>query len=92
MKKADNFNVKQWLVENKVTTQSRLNENEISRNIENLVDEKGWESWDDVENEIEEIREKFDLLDSTSRYDEAWSKFEELYHVNPIELKKYFEK
>ena len=26
MKKADNFNVKQWLVENKITTQSRLDE------------------------------------------------------------------
>ena len=26
MKKADNFDVKQWLVENKITTQSRLNE------------------------------------------------------------------
>ena len=24
MKKADNFNAKQWLVENKITTQSRL--------------------------------------------------------------------
>ncbi len=28
MKKADNFNAKQWLVENKITTQSRLNEEE----------------------------------------------------------------
>lgn len=26
MKKADNFDTKQWLVENKITTQSRLNE------------------------------------------------------------------
>ena len=26
MKKADNFDAKQWLVENKITTQSRLNE------------------------------------------------------------------
>jgi hypothetical protein len=29
MKKADNFNAKQWLVENKITFQSRLNENKI---------------------------------------------------------------
>ena len=28
MKKADNFDAKQWLVENKITTQSRLNEDE----------------------------------------------------------------
>ena len=27
MKKADNFDAKQWLVENKITTQSKLNEN-----------------------------------------------------------------
>jgi hypothetical protein len=87
----DNFDLKKYIIENRVTKQSLLNENEIARNIENLVDEKGWESWDDVENEIEEIREKFDLLDSTSRYDEAWGKFEELYHANPIQLKKYFE-
>jgi len=37
------------------------------------------------------LQTQFDLLDSTSRYDEAWSKFEELYYVNPIDLKKYFE-
>jgi hypothetical protein len=30
MKKADNFDAKKWLVENKVTTQSRLNEEEYS--------------------------------------------------------------
>jgi hypothetical protein len=29
MKKADNFNVNKWLIENKITTQSRLNENKI---------------------------------------------------------------
>jgi len=29
MKKADNFNTNKWLIENKITTQSRLNENKI---------------------------------------------------------------
>ena len=29
MKKADNFDAKKWLVENKITFQSRLNENKI---------------------------------------------------------------
>jgi hypothetical protein len=67
------------------------NENPISRNIENLVDEKGWDSYDDVENEVEKIRDDFNLIDSPSRYDEAHSKFKELYHVSPLELKKYFE-
>ena len=33
MKKADNFDAKQWLIENKITTQSRLNENEIPLNL-----------------------------------------------------------
>ena len=28
MKKADNFDASKWLTENKITTQSRLNENE----------------------------------------------------------------
>ena len=31
MKKADNFDAKQWLVENKITTQSRLNEDLTSQ-------------------------------------------------------------
>ena len=30
MKPADNFDAKKWLVENKITTQSRLNENSRS--------------------------------------------------------------
>ena len=29
MKKSDNFNAMQWLTENKITTQSKLNENNI---------------------------------------------------------------
>ena len=29
MKKADNFNASKWLIENKITTQSRLNEDEM---------------------------------------------------------------
>ena len=29
MKKADNFDASKWLIENKITTQSRLNENQI---------------------------------------------------------------
>ena len=29
MKKSDNFNTIQWLTENKITTQSKLNENNI---------------------------------------------------------------
>jgi hypothetical protein len=42
MKKADNFDAKQWLVENKITTQSRLNEEERTSGnilIQNLTPE-----------------------------------------------------
>ena len=49
MKKADNFDAKQWLVENKITFQSRLNEDEtvtiekieshpLKKDIENIFD------------------------------------------------------
>ena len=34
---------------------------------------------------------RFDLLDSTSRYDEAYDKFEQIYHVNPLLIKQYFQ-
>lgn len=68
----------------------KINEQQISRDIENLINEKGWDSYEDIENEIERIRDEFDLINSNSRYDEAYSKFEELYHVNPLDLKKYF--
>ena len=38
MKKADNFNAKQWLIENKITTQSRLNEESKKPSIKVLKD------------------------------------------------------
>jgi tetratricopeptide (TPR) repeat protein len=79
----NNFDLKKYLAEGK------LFENSISRNIENITIENGWESWDDVENEIENIREKFNLMDSTSRYDEAYDKFEQIYNINPLDIKKY---
>jgi hypothetical protein len=52
MKKADTFNPGKWLVENKITTQSRLNENEEFDNdfpsldyntIRNFIKSKGYE-------------------------------------------------
>jgi hypothetical protein len=49
MRKADNFDASKWLVENKITTQSRLNEDENSFNpkaqyIINLYKEMGDQS------------------------------------------------
>ena len=40
MKKADNFDAKQWLVENKITTQSRLNEVEVPSNLNPVTKKK----------------------------------------------------
>ena len=39
MKKADNFNPAKWLIENKITTQSSLNENDILNNTYEVSDE-----------------------------------------------------
>jgi hypothetical protein len=44
MKKADNFDAKQWLVENKITTQSRLNEDEDSDTKNNIIIGYRWKS------------------------------------------------
>lgn len=41
MKKVDNFNPGKWLVENKITTQSRLNENEEI----NILTSLGFKEW-----------------------------------------------
>lgn len=41
MKKADNFDAKQWLIENKITTQSRLNEEQYLVNTSYTVP-KNW--------------------------------------------------
>ena len=43
MKKADNFDAKQWLIENKITFQSRLNENWLP--YKDMSDEEYYESF-----------------------------------------------
>jgi hypothetical protein len=63
--------------------------NQTSTTPINLITEKGWSSWDDIENEIERIREEFNLLESTSRYDDAYSMFETIYCVNALDLRAY---
>jgi hypothetical protein len=52
MKPADNFDAKKWLVENKITTQSRLNENEEQEAVDFLNQHK------------KEIFDKFDVKDT----------------------------
>lgn len=63
----------------------------IIRNIENLVNEAGWTSYNDVEAEIEQIRDEFNLNDCTDIYDAAHFKFEEIYNINALAIKTYFD-
>ena len=63
MKKVDNFDAKQWLVENKVTFQSRLNENEgtdilsfLKSNKQELLD-KLTKKYNFDEDDLEEYSE-----------------------------------
>ena len=74
---------------------SNLKENEET--FEDFVQSHGgnekalkFQSVEDVEDEIERIREKFDLLDDESIYDEAHSKFKEFYGIDATELYQYF--
>ena len=62
MKKADNFDAKQWLVENKITTQSRLNEVEVPSNL-NLTDESKWNILDGPGGYIFQISQKGSNID-----------------------------
>jgi hypothetical protein len=59
MKKADNFDPSKWLVENKITTQSRLNENEdkVKTILSKIgdIEEKIYDQYSD-----DEIDAKFD--------------------------------
>ena len=57
MKKADNFDAKQWLVENKVTFQSRLNE------AENTLEQDLLDFWDTLQD---------DAAQSDGEYKASW--------------------
>lgn len=59
MKKADNFDASKWLVENKITSQSRLNENEDEQFID-IVYPSG-----DYSGEIENGKVTFLLIDDS---------------------------
>ena len=66
MKKADNFDIKQWLVENKITTQSSLNEAE-----ENSISLGYMLLWKDIPSKITP-RSKFDEVDEEVTYTIAY--------------------
>ena len=62
MKKADNFDVKQWLTENKITTQSRLNENE---------------DFDDEDDEFVDIDQAYEESPNEASYKDVLNVFED---------------
>jgi hypothetical protein len=68
MKKADNFDAKQWLVENKITTQSRLNEsinnNDLKLYYDILMDVGGT----DLAGEYKDIQIKANEFNSISDF------------------------
>ena len=76
MKKADNFDVKQWLVENKITTQSRLNEILNSNTITQLG-KKAIENYA-VKNNLGSIS-SISFLGAFSGYGRVEAEFEVLF-------------
>ena len=84
MKKADNFDTKQWLVENKITFQSRLNENQINNKYvvkdEELSDEDGDFYKIDLDKALDYLSQfnSDDVDAETFVYDdEGWGEFEQ---------------
>lgn len=63
MKKADNFDSKKWLVENKITFQSRLNEDK-KISIEDHKDE----ALEIVDEFIDEYKSEFEFIPNTNDY------------------------
>jgi hypothetical protein len=81
MKKADNFDASKWLIENKITTQSRLNEEEnvdISKFLKEFFVEfylEGGEEFKNKPGEIEKVTFKGEEYLDTEEYEETASQF-----------------
>ena len=79
----DNFNLKQFLVENKITTQSRLNENESP--IEKAFNASPNElPWDTIEQAFEES-----ALSGEEFFAGAENEFREKFEGKPVSRKAY---
>ena len=83
MKKADNFDAKQWLVENKITTQSRLNENQVNNKYvfkdEEMSDEDGDFYTIDKKKAFDYLKQFNNSEVSAKQFikdDEGWGEFE----------------
>jgi hypothetical protein len=95
MKKADNFDPAKWLVENKITTQSRLNENEdkVKTILSKIgdIEEKIYDQYSDDEIEakfdyskaIEDIKTKY-KDDKDKMYDALVSHLKKLKSSFPL--------
>jgi hypothetical protein len=95
MKKADNFDPSKWLVENKITTQSRLNENEdkVKTILSKIgdIEEKIYDQYSDDEIEakfdyskaIEDIKTKY-KDDKDKMYDALVSHLKKLKSSFPL--------
>ena len=68
MKKADNFDAKKWLVENKITFQSRLNENINNNDLKLYYDILMDVGGEDLAGEYEDIQAKASKFNSTSDF------------------------
>lgn len=75
-------------------TSQTVEEYPIQLNIENFLLEKGWDSWEDVENELHRIEEEsFDLMYPiiTDWYDNPrGDRFEEIHGIDAGKLWVYF--
>ena len=81
----DNFNLKKFLIENKITTQSRLNENESPiKKAFNASPNKL--PWDTIEQAFKES-----ALSGEEFFAGAENKFREKFEGKPVSRKAYFE-
>jgi hypothetical protein len=84
MKKADNFDAKQWLVENKITTQSKLTEGKI-KNQYVVKDEEESDEYGDFyvidKKKAFEYLKQFNSKEASAKQfikdDEGWGEFEQ---------------
>ena len=94
MKKADNFNPGKWLVENKITFQSRLNE-EVSDDVKNYLNDKfetyleGGDTFEEDPGELHTFTMEADEFGNPKNYDDSDMFFKAVKQLDksPIMLK-----
>jgi hypothetical protein len=94
MKKADNFNPGKWLVENKITTQSRLSEN-VSNDVEAYLSEnftiylEGGDTFEEDPGELHTFTMEADEFGDPENYDDSDMFFKAVKQLDksPIMLK-----